>query len=226
VADLRGGHYLPLLKVGWTLCLEMLFYVGVTLAITTRAWVPLAAYAVFLAGALTTSMPLLHFVGSPMALEFLMGIVVARLPRRRILGLLIPIGLAVLPFTSTVIGDLGSSLGPQWALWRATEWGVPAALVVWGALSLEPVFDSALFDGPVKIGDASYSIYLFHPLITYGLDFPWPARLALAVAVGIAMYVLVERRIMAAVKTRAFWRKRDLYSASLTVSAEPPLPTT
>lgn len=221
-----GTHYLPLLKVGWTLCLEMLFYAGVTLAIATRAWVPLAAYSVFLIGALTTSMPLLHFLGSPMALEFLMGIVVARLPRRMILGLLIPIGIAVLPFTSTVTGDLGSSLGAQWALWRAFEWGVPAALVVWGALSLEPIFDRALFDGPVKIGDASYSIYLFHPLITYGFDLPWAARLALAVGVGIAMYLLVERRIMAAVKERTFSRKKDPYPAGLTVSAEPPLPTT
>ena len=191
------AHYLPVLKVGWTLCLEVLFYAGVTLAIATRPIIALAAYALLLVGALTTPFPLLHFVGSPMALEFLMGIAVARLPRRRVFGLFVLAGPALLALTPAVLGDLGSSLGPQWALQRAVEWGVPAALVVWGALSLESLFQHRMFNLPVAIGDASYSIYLFHPLISYGLDFAWPVRLVLALGTGIAMYVLVERRIMA-----------------------------
>ena len=191
------AHYLPVLKVGWTLCLEVLFYAGVTLAIATRPAIVLAAYALLLVGALTTPFALLHFVGSPMALEFLMGIAVARLPRRRVFGLFILLGPALLAFTPTVLGDLGSSLGPDWALRRAIEWGVPAALVVWGALSLESLFEHRLFDIPVAVGDASYSIYLFHPLISYGLDVFWPVRLILALGTSIAMYVVVERKIMA-----------------------------
>jgi peptidoglycan/LPS O-acetylase OafA/YrhL len=141
---------------------------------------------------------LLSFIGSPLALEFLMGIAVARLPRRTIFGLFIPLGLALLPFTPADLGDLGSTLGPHWALRRAFEWGCPSAFVVLGALSLESVFAHRLFDVPVKIGDASYSIYLFHPIISYGLDFSWPIRLVLSLGVGLAMYSLVERRLMAA----------------------------
>jgi exopolysaccharide production protein ExoZ len=196
-----NAHVLPVLKVGWTLCLEILFYAGMTLSMATRPGVALATYILCFVGALTTSVTLLHFVGSPMALEFLMGIAVARLPRRRILGLLIPVGLVVLPFTSTVLGDLESSLEPWRALQRTVEWGLPAALVVWGALSLEGLFAHRLFNAPVKVGNASYSIYLFHPLISYGFDIVWPARMALGLATGLSMYALVERKIMAARRT-------------------------
>jgi len=191
-----GGYYVPVLKVGWTLSFELLFYLGMTLAIATRAAVPLGLYALFLLGALTTASPLLHFLGSPMALEFLMGVLVARLPRYRALGLLIPLGLSLFALTSPGIGDVEASLGPQWALSRVLQWGVPAALVVWGVLSLEPSFKHHKFDLPVAIGDASYSIYLFHPLAAFGLAFAWPIRMAIALTIGWAMHVLLERRIL------------------------------
>lgn len=195
-----GEHFVPVLKVGWTLCLEMLFYAGVVVALATRPVTALGAYGLFFAGALTTSSAILHFAGSPMGLEFLMGVAVARLPRRRVFGLLIPLGFALMALTPPFLGDLEWSLQPQWALWRAFEWGGPAALVVWGAVSLEPLFEHRMFDAPVTLGDASYSIYLFHPLIAYGFDFFWPLRTALAIGVGVAMYWLVERKLMA-------WRK-------------------
>lgn len=195
-----GGYYVPVLKVGWTLSFELLFYCGMTLAIATRAAAPLALYALCLVGALTSSSALLHFVGSPMALEFLMGVAVARLPRKTALGMLIPAGLMLFALTSAGIGDPDLTLGPQWALRRAFEWGVPAALIVWGALSLEPLFSHRIFGTPVAIGDASYSIYLFHPLVAYGLGFSWSVRLAVAVGVGWAMHRLVERRLIAARK--------------------------
>ena len=192
-----GGYYVPVLKVGWTLSFELLFYGAMTLAIAGRAWLPLIAYAMLLVGALTTASPLLHFVGSPMALEFLIGVVLAKLPRRPALALLIPAAIFALAFTSSGLGDVEASLSPGWALKRAIEWGLPAALIVWGALSLESLFEHRAFDVPVTIGDASYSIYLFHPLAAYGLSFGWPVRLALAIGTGIAVHLLVERRLIA-----------------------------
>jgi exopolysaccharide production protein ExoZ len=186
----------------------------VPVAIATRPTVAFAGYSLLLLGALTTSVALLHFVGSPMGLEFLMGIAVARLPRRRIFGLFIPLGLALLSLTPTVLGDLVSSLEPQWALRRALEWGCPAALVVWGGLSLEHLFQHRLFNAAVIVGDASYSIYLFHPLISYGFDLYWPVRLILALATGVAMYLLVERRLMAL-------RKRAIFSFALQPIVKP-----
>jgi peptidoglycan/LPS O-acetylase OafA/YrhL len=198
-----GGYFVPVLKVGWTLSFELLFYLGMTLAIATRPAIPLALYALFLLGALTTANPLLHFVGSPMALEFLLGVLVARLPRALLLGALIPVGLALLAMTSPGIGDVESSLGPQWALARTLQWGAPAALIVWGTLSLEGKLQGRAFDLPVAAGDASYAIYLFHPIAAFGLAFAWPIRLAAALGIGTAMHVLVERRLL---QFRKSWR--------------------
>ena len=203
-----GGYYVPVLKVGWTLSFELLFYLGMTLAIARRAAIPLACYGLFLLGALTTASPLLHFIGSPMALEFLIGVMVARLPRRAWLATLIPLGLALFAFSFPGLGDVEASLGPQWALRRAIEWGMPAALIVWGALSLEPWLRGRAFDLPVAAGDASYSIYLFHPLAAFGLAFAWPTRLAIALGIGCAMHVLVERRLLALRKQWPALRKR------------------
>ena len=195
-----GGYYVPVLKVGWTLSFELLFYLGMTAAIATRAAVPIALYALFMLGALTLPSPVLHFVGNPMALEFLMGVMVARLPRRAALGWLIPLGFALLFATRASTGDVESTLEPHFALWRAFAWGMPAALVVWGTLSIAKLFDHRRFDLPVAMGDASYSIYLFHPIIAYGFDLPGAVRVLLAIGMGWAVHVVVERRLLTARK--------------------------
>ena len=196
-----GGSYVaPALGVGWTLTFELVFYAGMTLAIATRAAVPLLFYGACLVGTFTTNDPTLHILGSPMALEFLMGVVVARLPRRNWLGLLVPFGLALMAMTSPLFGKVDAALEPGLAIWRASEWGIPAAMILWGALSLEKLFAHRAFDVPVKIGDASYSVYLFHPLVTYGVDLPWVIELTGAIGFGWIMHLLVERRIISAGK--------------------------
>lgn len=192
-----GDYYVPVLKVGWTLSFELLFYCGMATAIATRAVVPLIFYAVALVAALTSANSLAHFLGSPMGLEFLMGVIVAKLPRRTLLGILVPAGLALIALTQPGIGDVDSSLHPAWALRRAIEWGFPAALIVWGGLSLEPGFRHRAFNLGVRAGDASYSIYLFHPLVAFGLTCAWPLKLSLAVGAGVAMHLLMERRLLA-----------------------------
>jgi exopolysaccharide production protein ExoZ len=195
-----GGFYVPVLKVGWTLSFELLFYLGMTLAIATRAAVPIGLYALFMLGALTLPSPMLHFVGNPMALEFLMGVLVARLPRRAALGWLTPLGLALLFVTRASTGDVESTLDPHFALGRVVAWGIPAALIVWGTLSIARLFEHRRFDLPVALGDASYSIYLFHPIVAYGFDLPGALRVVLAIGMGWAVHVVVERRLLAARK--------------------------
>lgn len=192
-----GGYYSPVLLVGWTLSFELLFYAAVSVAILTRPRVPVIVYATFLLAGTFVASPLVHFLGSPLSLEFLLGVIVARLPRRRQFALLIPLGLSLVSLTSPATGDI---LPIVWvaALHRTIEWGLPAALIVWGALSAEPVFSRRAFDVPVWLGNASYSLYLFHPLAAYGVSASWPLRIAAAVALGPTMHVLVERRIMAA----------------------------
>lgn len=191
------GFHVPVLTVGWTLSFELLFYLGMTVALGVGVRLPLLAYALCLVGALMTSSAFLDFVGSPMALEFLAGVIVAKLPRRSVFGTFVLVGIALLILTSPTTGSARAALVAESAIWRAVEWGVPAALIVWGAVSLAGVFDNRLFDPFVAMGDASYSIYLFHSLIAYGLDIAWPLRLVIAVVVGWSMHVLIERRIPA-----------------------------
>lgn len=204
-----GGYYVPVLKVGWTLSFELLFYAGMTLALMTRAIVPVFAYSLALIASLETASPLFHFVGNPMALEFLMGVTLVRLPRHAVFALLIPAGLILLALTSPAIGDPDATLSGHFALQRAAEWGLPSAMIVWGALSMEGLFAGRAFDLPVFLGDASYSIYLFHPLVAYGLTAPWLVKLVGAIGLGCAMHWVVERRILA-VKARAVSFQRRL----------------
>jgi exopolysaccharide production protein ExoZ len=194
---IHGEHFVPILQVGWTLSFELLFYAAVTLAILSRLWIPLLAFGALMVGALFTHSALLHFLGNPIALEFLLGVIVARLPRRMTYAAMGLAGMALLAFTAPTTGSARETLADPWfALARVGQWGIPAAMILWGALSLEPVFASARFDALVLAGDASYSIYLVHPLVAYGLVAPWPVKLAAAILVGIALHLTVERRLM------------------------------
>ena len=197
------GYHVPALQVGWTLSFELLFYFGVTAALATRPIVPLGIYASCLIGALTMSMPVLDFIGTPMTLEFLAGVIVARLPRRTTFGVVLLVGAALLTMTSPSVGSAKATLIAQSAVWRPILWGLPAALIAWGMLCLEPLFRYRLVNPLVLVGDASYAIYLFHPLVAYGLDLPWPVRLAIAIFVGCAVHLLIERRVLAVRRRRS-----------------------
>ena len=51
-------------------------------------------------------------------------------------------------------------------------------------------------------------------MVSYGLDLFWPLRMGLALGVGFAMYVLVEKRIMAMrAKPRSLRPTRQLQEA-------------
>ena len=84
--------------------------------------------------------------------------------------------------------------------------GLPAALIVWGALRCEPLLSNNVARFCAYLGDASYSIYLSHLLVLYVLRqhvqvAPWPALLfveaiVLCACIGLASYELIERPIM------------------------------
>jgi exopolysaccharide production protein ExoZ len=192
-----GHYYVPVLGVGWTLTFELLFYMGIAVALASRRVIPLALYLVLLLGSVTIDSPLLRFLGSPMGLEFLMGLAIALLPRRTVFAWFIPVAVSLIALSSPGTGDVDATLRGYGALQRVIEWGIPAALIVWGALSIEHLFGRGIFRIPVWLGDASYSIYLFHPLIAFGFNTPWPIRVAIAIVFGCIMHCLVERRIMA-----------------------------
>jgi exopolysaccharide production protein ExoZ len=83
------------------------------------------------------------------------------------------------------------------AFTRVLLFGVPAVMVVYGALGLEKLFTGRWANASVLAGDASYSIYLTHLFPVNALTGASPmlpaAKFVLAVAIGLAVHRLVER---------------------------------
>jgi exopolysaccharide production protein ExoZ len=184
-----GSFHTPALLIGWTLCFEMLFYVAFAVGLATRAAFPLVCFALCLAMAARND--LFAYFGSPLILEFIAGACIAQLRPSPGWGVLIGIGfvwLAVAPVDhyTAVFGSHGFQ--------RLFAWGVPAAMIVYGARSIERAFDHPCFDAAVLIGNASYSIYVFHLLIVGNV--PWPIGVVGAVAFGIVSYLFLERSIL------------------------------
>ncbi|WP_419806108.1 acyltransferase family protein [Terriglobus sp.] len=162
-----GGDWLPLLGVGWTLVFEMFFYIVFAVALLLRAnvlWFVSLFLGVVAAGMFHNfeRFPALNVYCRPIVLEFVFGMVLARLPlasmRRTpwLACILLGGGLLLLVWPSQLS-----------EYWRAVRMGLPAALVVYAALQLEPWFHRAprflLF-----LADATYSIYLVHlPLLPF-----------------------------------------------------------
>jgi len=182
-----GRYCESYLTPAWTLSLELLFYAVVAATITRSAWLfTILLSTVAIRAAYPT--PLTEFIGHPMILEFLMGFAIARLPlHRRISLLALVVGLA-----------LGAALYPVdfYSGVRVLACGIPAAAIVYAALSYEDLFARRIFALPVLLGDASYSIYLVH-FSVLALNFH-SAFVGVYVAVfgGYFVYLAVEKPLL------------------------------
>jgi exopolysaccharide production protein ExoZ len=190
---------LPALHAGWTLSFELLFYVSLALALVTRPVVPLIGFVLALAAGQLGGGPLFDFVGNPMITEFLFGVVVARLPRDgRYAPLLLIVAAACLTVAPLSMFPAEVAISAKASVWRAVFWGIPAALVLYAGLSLERLFSHRTFNPLVRLGDASYSIYLAHPLVIVFAKLPWPLNFAAAVGFGLLVWRFIERPIQRA----------------------------
>jgi exopolysaccharide production protein ExoZ len=196
------------ITVGWTLCFEALFYAAAALVLwRPRAlWVLLAAYLV----ALLLRAP---FIGSPLILEFLLGVLVARLPRWRPAMWLIPAGVALLVLASPHVLiplDASALLSGENAWRRALMFGLPSAGIVWGTMQLR-----AKAGALSRLGDASYALYVLHVPLLAGFAMlaarlasgaPPDVLLALIVAASVLLtwrvHVLFEKPILAFLNRR------------------------
>lgn len=150
-AESAGTFRSPVLDVGWTLNFEMAFYVAfaASLLLPRRAgfWMLIAAIVTISVVPAFDGLGLLAYYFQPFPLDFAVGMVIARL------GLIAPrwclplgfAGLAILPQLTDI-----------WALCVT----LPAGLIVASALAWEGRLRS--WKAPVLLGDASYSLYLFH----------------------------------------------------------------
>ena len=195
-----GAHYvMPFLLVGWTLSFELLFYTAVTVSLyTRRPWLVIGAYVCCLLGYIAHRSALMSYIGSPMCLEFLFGLAIVRLPQSR------PVALVALLCGAALLLGLPASnfdVTPEKFVhvlpWRALFWGVPAAMVVYGALCFEARIGRQ-WSALVLLGDASYSLYLTHLGIVLGGNAHWPLWAAVAIAVAFAFWLGVERPLLRA----------------------------
>jgi exopolysaccharide production protein ExoZ len=213
------------LSQGWTLCFEWFFYLLFFLLILTGArkkagklcWIlgGLALLGWLLQNYLTG---LWIFYSDPLLLEFLLGVVIGFAYRRwnpgnlTALCLLLPGIVFGLLFILTGYGDYQAVLPPPTSLryLHALCWGSAAALVVAGCVFLEKNRVFRLYHPLIHLlGDASYSIYLFH-MIIFGLlaafylrvgfflnpDLAIPIHAAIAVACSLLFYKWVEQPLL------------------------------
>jgi len=165
-----AGEPFPVLLVGWTLNLEMLFYLLFAAALMLhlrplRVLAPvllaLAMVPVILSAVPHGVVPVVMTLANPILIEFAFGLVLFKAWTK---GLRLPQASAWLALAG---GFFVIALVP-WAalsLLRPIVWGLPALVIVAAVLSLESMAASAAMRGMLRVGDASYSIYLSHTFV-------------------------------------------------------------
>lgn len=201
-----AGLPFPLLAPGWTLNYEAVFYLvfaALLILPESRRLFALTVALIVLALAGFAWPPAYQMLLNPLFLEFLAGVWLARMAQLRLLPdrafgwLLLGGGVGLFALIQLINMD--------WDLWRPMVWGVPAAMLVAGAISIEADGGWTAIPGLKALGDASYSIYLVHTLaigalaMTLGAWNPAlfiPLAMAVAVVSGLACWALVERPML------------------------------
>jgi len=205
--DPRGLPF-PVLPPGWSLDYEAVFYALFTLVLfaptAIRFRLLLAALgAVIVFGVLDP--PAYYLGANMMLLQFGAG---AWLARRRQLGRRIPpaIGAPLMVIGALLLSAQGLT-GLRSDLWRPLLWGVPAAMIVAGGVALEPLNALKPPRLLLRLGDASYAIYLCHFIAValaarlLGVAPAWlfvPVAIALSLGAGLAFHRWIERPLIAA----------------------------
>jgi exopolysaccharide production protein ExoZ len=94
---------------------------------------------------------------------------------------------------------------------RAFCWGLPYAMIMAGLLMISG--RGLIWGGLCRLGDASYSIYLVHPMFLLFVEYRLPPRLVppdllsclcfvAVLVVGLAVHQIVEKPILAVFKNR------------------------
>lgn len=160
-----------LLIVSWTLVYELFFYIvfAAILNFKRRFSIPL----LYLWGTVTLLISLfagqqnnvyLHVYAGPLLLEFIFGVSIGYYLKKRAVASVFPI--LILGIIGLLITDLSSfpfeGRAPLHGTFRFLFAGVPAALILLGICGLEMRYGFVFPEWLQNIGNASYSLYLWH----------------------------------------------------------------
>jgi exopolysaccharide production protein ExoZ len=211
------GLIAPLIVPGWTLNYEMFFYLLFAAVLLLPQRLRPLALTTVLAGLVAlrplgdVANPLWATYTNSLLLEFAAGVWLGkawsegRLPRRGVALAAIALGLA--GFAAAAISGVDVDRA------RVLIWGVPAFLLVAGAVSLERAGPIPAWPPLRALGDASYSLYLVHGLAISAVfrlmqmagvtstPVLFAGSLVAGVAAGLAAYQLAEKPLMKLFKT-------------------------
>jgi exopolysaccharide production protein ExoZ len=237
--DTRTGLNAPYYTLGWTLNYEMFFYAVLACGLSFRSpalrfhlVLAILALLVLLRPVAGSSDPVLFRITSPLLLEFCAGMAIAYARQRRLVlsaaGALMALGLAL-----AFLMLISSSHHETWP--RIVYFGIPAALIVLGLVSIEDRLAYRPAAVLLTLGDASYSIYLSHDIVLKLLAVGLPGLALLhpvmaftvvfttAIVAGVVCYRRIERPLLHGLRDRlAFGRGRG--RAGDRVATAAPLP--
>lgn len=193
----QQGKILPLLVPGWTLNLEMCFYIVFTMTL----FAPIRPYQIWIVGLLFLSLlvvglnlpntdSLLWFYTQPRIFEFWIGMLIARVFTSRFRLVPVPMAYALIVFGLLLcVTPLPTMLD------NAATCMLGAALCVIGGICAERCGAMPYVAFFVLLGDASYSIYLTH-IFTLGVTrtiWLWvPMGSSFAAGIGFALFSIVS----------------------------------
>jgi peptidoglycan/LPS O-acetylase OafA/YrhL len=186
----------PALELGWTLNYEMFFYLVLTPFLLLPRARAVAGSAVLLAllvavGQLHGFEPLaLRFWADPIVLEFVAGMGLALAVAH---GLTLP---GWLRLAMVLVACVGLHLLAEvQTAWRVTSFGTLGALLVAAAVTgRRPERTGTVMRILVRLGDASYALYLCHPFVMRGFTL-LGAHFGPPTTVGGILYVVLSLAI-------------------------------
>ena len=221
----RDGMLQPLVGVGWTLNLEMLFYFLFASALFLRRNV--FVYLGIVLTVLTVGSffrkpgwPVVSFYLNSVVFEFYLGMLIAKACRsgrylpKMLAAILLPVGFYLLLLPPLHAFKLPPILVS----------GIPAAMIVASVVSLEAI-ERWIPRWILYLGDASYAIYLIHPFVCpipptllNHLHYNHPAAaVPLAIAVGVGTGCLLHQFVEVPVNQRLrVWADRRTQPAAVT----------
>jgi exopolysaccharide production protein ExoZ len=212
---------MPFLVVSWSLCYEVFFYLVFGLAIVLgrrTLWIAAACYLVLFGFRLIypnvfQDSVALSFFSSNYHIEFILGILTAwcfkaglNIRRGWIIGLVLFAAAWAVSFSFE--GDLG-----KFSLNSRLVYGCISGLIILSIARLSIKKENALGRFLMLLGDASYTLYLIHPIVLAILfkgitrvgvqgDHPWvnytifPIALGLCILASVIVHAKIERPIL------------------------------